>query len=251
MSNGVRIDITNEVLQIVFTKRERLNAVGSRELSEAATAIENVTDDIRLIVITGEGRAFCSGADLKSADMEGGVLLEANRLILAICGSRKLVLCAVNGLTVGIGCSIAFACDVILAKASAYFQLAFINIGLMPDGGATELVAASIGRVRANRMALLGDRLGASEAEHIGLISKSVDDEFYDDELSGLIDHFVRGPALAYAETKLALNANTLPSLVETLQRESDGQARLRTSEDRFEAGNAFIEKRRPNFVGR
>ncbi len=127
---------------------------------------------------------------------------------------------------------------------------AFVNIGLMPDGGATELVAASVGRARANRLAMLGERLPADEAAEIGLIYKSLDDEAYDAELAMLIDKIGRGPTKALSAMKKVITANTLPRLDETLDAEREGQVALFPTADAIEGTGAFTDKRPAEFTG-
>ena len=251
MSDSVLFDTTDGVLTITWNEPERLNALTADMLNDAAAAIEGAPDAVRLIVITGEGRAFSSGAAL-GPGFDGAATLDgANRLVRAITRTQVPVVSAVNGIAAGVGCSIAIAADLTLAKSSGYFLLAFINIGLMPDGGATELLAASIGRARANQMALLGERLSADEAVEIGLIYKSLDDEAYDAELARLITKLGSGPTVALGLTKGAIAATTLTHLDEALDRERADQISLFPTADAVEGGAAFVEKRKPKFVGR
>jgi enoyl-CoA hydratase len=250
MSDAVLIDTSDGVLTITWNEPDRLNALTADMLNIAADAIEGASD-ARLIVVTGSGRAFSSGAAL-GPDFDGAATLDgANRLVRAMTRTPVPVVSAVNGIAAGVGVSIAIAADITLAKSSAYFLLAFVNIGLMPDGGATELVAASIGRARANRMAMLGERLSADDAAEIGLIYKSLDDEAYDAELAMLVDKLGNGPTVALGTTKAAITATTLSHLDEALDREREGQIALFSTADFAEGGQAFIEKRKAEFTGR
>jgi enoyl-CoA hydratase len=247
--SSVLLDTTDGVLTITWNEPDRLNALTADMLNDAATAIEEASG-VRLIVITGSGRAFSSGAAL-GPDFDGAATLDgANRLVRAITRTPVPVVSAVNGIAAGVGVSIAIAADITLAKSSGYFLLAFVNIGLMPDGGATELVAASIGRARANRMAMLGERLSADVAAEIGLIYKSLDDEAYDAELATLVDKLGHGPTVALATMKQAIAATTLTHLDEALDREREGQIALFSTADFAEGGQAFIEKRQAEFTG-
>ena len=249
MSDAVITDTTDGVLTITWNEPDRLNALTADMLDDAAAAIEGAAD-LRLIVITGNGRAFSSGAAL-GPDFDGASTIDAaNRLVRAITRTPVPVISAVNGIAAGVGVSIAIAADITLAKSSGYFLLAFVNIGLMPDGGATELVAASIGRARANRMAMLGERLSADVAAEIGLIYKSLDDEAYDAELAMLVDKLGNGPTSAFGTTKAAITATTLAHLDEALDREREGQIALFATTDFAEGGQAFIEKRKAKFTG-
>jgi enoyl-CoA hydratase len=247
--SSVLLDTSDGVLTITWNEPERLNALTADMLNDAAAAIEEATD-LRLIVITGSGRAFSSGAAL-GPGFDGAATLDgANRLVRAITRTPVPVVSAVNGIAAGVGVSIAIAADITLTKSSGYFLLAFVNIGLMPDGGATELVAASIGRARANRMAMLGERLSADDAAEIGLIYKSLDDEAYDAELAMLVDKLGNGPTVALGVTKAAITATTLTHLDEALDREREGQIALFSTADFAEGGQSFVEKRKPEFRG-
>ena len=250
MSDSVLTETQDGVLTITWNEPDRLNALTADMLNAAAEAIEGASD-VRLIVVTGSGRAFSSGAAL-GPDFDGAATLDgANRLVRAMTRTPVPVVSAVNGIAAGVGVSIAIAADITLAKSSGYFLLAFVNIGLMPDGGATELVAASIGRARANRMAMLGERLSADDAAEIGLIHKSLDDEAYDAELAMLVDKLGNGPTVALGTMKAAITATTLSHLDEALDREREGQIALFSTADFAEGGQAFIEKRKAKFTGR
>ena len=251
MTDGVLIDTTDGVLTITWNRPESLNSVNGPMLDAAAEAIEAAGEDVRLVVLTGTGRAFCAGADLGNADRGTETLDGANRLVRAMTRSPIPVVSAVNGIAAGVGCSLAIAADITLAKSSGYFLLAFVNIGLMPDGGATELVAASIGRARANRMAMLGERLPADYAAEIGLIYKSLNDEAYDAELAMLIQKLGRGPSKALAAMKGAIGATTLTHLDEALDRERADQVALFDTADALEGGMAFLQKRPAEFTGK
>ena len=250
MSDSVLIDTRDGVLTITWNEPDRLNALTVEMLNAAADAIEGASG-VRLIVVTGSGRAFSSGAAL-GPDFDGAATLDgANRLVRAMTRTTVPVVSAVNGIAAGVGVSIAIAADITLARSSGYFLLAFVNIGLIPDGGATELVAASIGRARANRMAMLGERLSADDAAEIGLIYKSLDDDAYDAELAMLVDKLGNGPTVALGTMKSAITATTLSHLDEALDREREGQIALFSTGDFAEGGLAFIEKRKAEFTGR
>jgi enoyl-CoA hydratase len=249
--SDVLIDQQDGVLSITWNRPDALNALTPEMLNAAAQAVEDADESVRLVLVTGVGRAFSSGAAL-GGDFDGAKTLEgANRLVRALTSTPRPVLAGVNGLAAGVGASIAFAADLAVAKSSSYFLLAFVNIGLMPDGGATELVAASIGRARANRLAMLGQKLPATEAEGFGLIHAAVDDDAYDAELAELTQKLAGGPTKALAAMKEVITANTLPRLDATLDAETAGQVGLFDTADAIEGGTAFLQKRRPAFTGR
>jgi enoyl-CoA hydratase len=250
MTKHILIDESAGVLSIKWNRPERLNAFGALMLEDAARAISDASDDVRVIVISGEGRAFSAGGDF-NGDMTMDTVDSGHRLIRAIVRSRLPVIGAVNGPAVGMACSIAVAADITIAKRSAYFLLSFVNIGMMPDGGATELIGASIGRARANSLAMLGNRLSADEAMEAGLIHRSAPDEIYDAEVASLVETIKNGPTKAFAAMKRSLSATMLPHLDEALDRERDSQAPLFETEDAREGALAFREKRQPVFRGR
>ncbi|MGP3982581.1 enoyl-CoA hydratase-related protein [Streptomyces sp. KR80] len=262
-------DEDDGVLRIVFNRPQRLNALTAAVLRAAADAVEKAAADpaIRVITLTGTGRAFCTGADLTdvghgmaSAGVSGAVrdasgatedgIDAANRLIRAIADAPKPVVAVVNGPAAGVGCSIATACDLIWAAESAYFLLAFANVGLMPDGGTTATIPAAIGRARAARMALLAERVPAQRAFDWGLISAVVPDDQLAAEADKVIAALATGPTAAYAETKRALRASALAGLDHALSQERAGQLRLFERADFTEGVRAFREHRPARFTG-
>ncbi|MGB9012493.1 MAG: enoyl-CoA hydratase-related protein [Aeromicrobium sp.] len=251
MTDDLLIETRDHVLTIRWNAPDRLNSLTGEMLHAAAAAIEDAGGDVRCVLITGSGRAFGAGAAL-GEDFDGAAtLVGINRLVRAITSAPLPVVAGVNGLAAGASASLALSADLVVARRSAYFLLAFVNIGLMPDGGATELVAASIGRARAMQMAMLGQRLPAADAADTGLIHSVVDDVDFDAEVAALVERLAAGPTLALGRMKAAINASTLPTLDETLDRETEGQAVLFESHDATEGGRAFIEKRPAKFEGR
>lgn len=188
------------VLTIAINRPERLNSVTTDVLNDLADLIleAGADPDVRVITLTGTGRAFSSGADLKSG--AGGkpgtdTIMAANRLIRAVRDARQPTVAVVNGPAVGVGCSLALAADLVLASSNAYFLLSFTSIGLMPDGGATALVPTAVGRARAMAMALVPERIPASEAVAWGLIYQAVDAEELDAAAKALTDRLATGGA--------------------------------------------------------
>ena len=243
-------------LRLTFNRPEVFNAF-SGELSVAlAERLEDAAtrDDVRVVVLSGTGAAFSAGADISGADaherFDVRALDAANRIIRAVTGCPQPVVAAVNGVAAGVGCSTALAADLVVAAESASFLLAFARIGLMPDGGTSATVAASIGRARAMRMALLAEPLSARDAYDAGLVSHVASDE----EFAGLVDRIVgrlvKGAPLAQAATKKAVNAATLDQLEPALERERVGQTILLRTADAAEGMRAFSEGRRPGFHG-
>ena len=252
---GLEIRTEAGVLRLTMNRPERLNALTAAMSDRVAAELEGAAtrDDVRVVLVAGAGGAFCSGADLSGADAHQNFdvtsLDRANRIIRAVTGLDKPVVAAVDGVAAGVGCSTALACDLVVASPRASFLLAFARIGLMPDGGATATVAASVGRARAMRMALLGEALGAQEAYDAGLVSHLAADDF-EGTVEALVARLAAGPPLSYAATKKAVNAATLGHLHDALERERTGQTILLRTADVAEGMRAFGEKRLPDFRG-
>jgi enoyl-CoA hydratase len=212
--------------------------------------------DVRVVRVGGAGRGFSSGAGIGASDhagpdagVPGDVLLSANRAIKAIVAHPKPVVSVVHGPAAGVGVSLAISADIVLASDKAYFLLAFTKIGLMPDGGASALVAASVGRSTAMRMALLAERLPAADALAAGLVSAVHAAEDLDAEVEKVLATLKSGPAVALRRTKQAINAATLTELDAAMERETEGQMSLLHSHDLREGMRAFQERRPANFT--
>lgn len=246
----------DRVLTLTLDRPEQLNAL-TDELSDAlASELEAAAayDDVRVVVVRGSGRAFCAGADIASPNapmrLDVRALDRANRIIRAVTRLDKPVVAAVHGPAAGVGCSLALACDLAVAAESSSFLLAFARIGLMPDGGSSFSVAASIGRARAMRMALLAEPLTGREAYGAGLVSHLAEDEVFEAVVSDVLERLSAGAPLAQAATKRAVNAATYAGLEDALERERTGQALLLRTGDAAEGMRAFAERRSPDFAG-
>lgn len=239
-------------LWITVDRPEVLNALRRSSLEELRAAVESATDDptTRVIVLTGAGRGFCSGAELTPglASSADDVLTIVNGLVRAMRESPLPVIAAVNGPAVGAGASLAFAADLIVAAESAYFLLSFARLGLMPDAGATATVAAAVGRIRATEMALLAERLPAAQAHAWGLITRVVPDGEFTGHVESLAARIAAGPPEAFARIKAALNGATLAGLPQALTLEHLGQLQLFATADAAEGVAAFQEHRMPRF---
>lgn len=245
------------VAAITLNRPDSLNALNAAMLDELRAAVEGLPGSgARCLLLTGAGRGFSSGADLASGGGlpdDVGAALEAhfNPLIEAIFALPLPVVAAVRGPCAGAGCSLALAADIVIASDTAYFLQAFINIGLIPDAGATWLLPRLAGRARAMEMMMLGERISARKAADWGLISRVVDDADLDAEAAALATRLASGPTIAYGLLRrLARDAEQM-TLTDAVAAERHAQTRAGRSED-FKAGVvAFIQKQKPTFEGK
>jgi 2-(1,2-epoxy-1,2-dihydrophenyl)acetyl-CoA isomerase len=248
--------------RITLNRPDSLNAWTEefgRELKQVVT-VDAADPAVRAVLITGAGRGFSSGADLKAGfdphpddgmpDLRKELHGVYHPIIAGVRLLEKPVLAAVNGPAVGIGASLAFACDLVLAAESAFFGLAFVNIGLMPDGGSTLFVPAAVGKARAFQMALLGERVPAAQALDWGLVNQVYPDAELQAEADALVERMAKGPTRSYAGSKRALNRMLYPDLEGQLELEADLQHELARTRDFQEGVTAFVEKREPAFQG-
>jgi 2-(1,2-epoxy-1,2-dihydrophenyl)acetyl-CoA isomerase len=259
----VNVRVADGVGTIELNRPAALNAWNAQLGVDLLTALRNAAEDdaVRAVLITGAGRAFSSGADLK--DISGGETTPNGRpdvyrtlteryhpIMHAIREVPKPVIAAVNGPAVGIGCSLALCCDLIVAAESAYFLLAFVNIGLVPDGGSSLFVPTRVGMARANELAMLGERLGAAQALQWGLINRVVADERLHAEATALAARLAAGPTRSYAGTKRQINNWLYARMTEQLELEAQIQREMAGSDDFLEGAMAFVEKRPARFSG-
>jgi len=252
------------VATIELNRPQALNAWNKQLGLDLLAAMGRVREDdmVRAVVIVGGGRAFSSGADLK--DFSGGEVTPNGRpdvyktlteryhpIMHAIRELPKPVVACVNGPAVGIGCSLALCCDLVLAAQSAYFLLAFVNIGLVPDGGSSLFVPSRVGMARATEMAMLGERISAEQALEWGLINRVLPDERLREEVAALAQRLANGPTSSYAGTKRQLNSWLYARMAEQLELEAQIQREMAGSDDFLEGAMAFVEKRPARFSGR
>jgi 2-(1,2-epoxy-1,2-dihydrophenyl)acetyl-CoA isomerase len=250
------------VLRLTLNRPEKLNAFNAEMHQALRQGLQRAADEseVRAVLLTGAGRAFCAGQDLAERDVSPGAApidlsvslgSNYNPLVRRLRELPKPVVCAVNGVAAGAGANLALACDLVLAARSARFVQAFSRIGLIPDSGGTYFLPRLVGTARAVGLAMLAESLGAEQAEQWGLIWKALDDERLDGEALALARRLASGPTRGYALLKKAINASSGNSLDAQLDLERDLQREAGFSEDYREGVSAFKEKREPRFKGK
>jgi len=253
-------NIEKQVAWIHFNRPEVFNSFNREMALEFQGQLDacKENEEVRAIVITGNGKAFCAGQDLKEVtdpDLHPGFkkILEEhyNPVVRRIRTIEKPIIAAVNGVAAGAGANIALACDIVVASEHASFIQAFSKIGLVPDSGGTFFLPRLIGFQKASALAMLGDKVSAEEAERIGMVYKVVTAESFMETVDNLANTLANMPTQALGFTKRMLNASLTNDLNAQLELESELQIASAQSEDYAEGVQAFIEKRKPNFKGR
>jgi len=259
----VRMEKMEQVAVVVLNRPDQMNAYNLEMLIELETVLEHIglDEEIRAVVLTGEGRAFCAGADVKGVSellglqSEKGeredILKSLARVVLALRRMPKPVVAAVNGVAAGGGANLVLACDIIIASEKARMAQNFINIGLIPDGGGTFFVPERIGYHRAAELFFTGRILSAQEALELGLYNRVVPPEEVLNAAKELAQDLARRPTRAIAAGKAVLNLETISRLRSYLEEENRNQRRMVATQDAKEGITAFLEKRTPTFVGR
>jgi len=256
------VSVEAGVQRLALNRPDKLNAFNPELLGALRAAFRQAAQDaeIRAVLLTGNGRGFCAGADLNQrdvgpnappVDLSVGLDTVYNPMIRQMRALPKPIVCAVNGIAAGAGTSLAFACDILLAARSASFLQAFSRIGLVPDAGATHFLPRLVGTARATAMTLLAEPLGAEDAERWGLIWKCVDDALLLPEAEAIAHRLATGPTRSYSLIKRALHASGGNTLDQQLDLERDLQREAGFTADFREGVSAFKEKRKPSFQGR
>ncbi|WP_375394911.1 enoyl-CoA hydratase-related protein [uncultured Sphingomonas sp.] len=247
-----------DVLVLTLNRPDRLNAAPPAMFDELRGAMADLSG-ARAVLVTGTGRGFCSGADVGggalASDDPGKMTFEAltksyNPTIVAVAALPVPMVSAVRGPAAGIGCSLALAADFCVAGETGYFLQAFVNIGLVPDGGASWMLPRLIGRARATEMMLLGDKVPAAKAFDWGMIHKVVADDALDAEAFALATRLAAGPTMALGLMRRGLAEALESDYAGAMLREAENQRTARGSADSAEGGQAFLEKRKPVFIG-
>jgi 2-(1,2-epoxy-1,2-dihydrophenyl)acetyl-CoA isomerase len=255
----IKYTVNEGVATITLNRPEVYNALNDAITYELQDAFKLVARDleVRVVVITGEGKAFCAGQDLKAVSgKEKRSFLESlnkryNPLIRSMQSLPKPIICKLNGVAAGAGCSMALACDIIVAADEATLIEVFINIGLIPDSGSSYFLPRLVGRAKAFDMCSMGTRVKGKEAAALGLVNKSVPSDQLDIAVKEYTDYYAKAPTQAIGLIKKMLNRSTKSSLDEMLDYEAYCQEIAGSTDDYKEGVAAFLEKRKPNFVGK
>lgn len=252
----------NGIARITLNRPERLNSFTMAMHAELRQALDAVAADknVRVLLLTGAGRGFCAGQDLSDrAVAPGGAAVDLGETVLTwwaplVKTLRTLpipVVCAVNGVAAGAGANVALGCDLVLATKSASFIQPFCKLGLIPDTGGTWILPRTLGTARAMGLAMLGDKLSATQAADWGLIWKAIDDDQFAAEVEALLTHLSNAPTRGLAKTKELIYTNGSAPLDEALAREAAAMRELGFSDDYREGVAAFLDKRAAKFTGR
>lgn len=247
------------VATVTLNRPDVYNALNDALTYELQDVFKLIARDheARVVVITGAGKAFCSGQDLKAVSgSEKRSFLDSlhkryNPLISAMQSLPKPIICKLNGVAAGAGCSIALACDIIVAAEEATLIEVFINIGLVPDSGSSYFLPRLVGRAKAFEMCSMGNRIKGKEAMALGLVNKAVPTDQLDGAVKEYTDYYAKAPTKAIGLMKKMLNRSTLSSLDEMLDYEAYCQEIAGNTADYKEGVAAFLEKRKPNFSGK
>lgn len=257
--NHILLEKKEGVAKITLNRPQVFNSFNREMALELQAALDDCANDktVRAIYLTGNGKAFCAGQDLKEVttpELNPGFrkILEEhyNPIILKIRNLEKPVLCAVNGVAAGAGANIALACDIVVAHEKVAFIQAFSLIGLVPDSGGTYILPRLIGYQKAMALAMLGDKVGAVDAERMGMIYKVIAEEEFEEETWKIASKLANMPTQGLAYTKQLFNQSLTNTLAEQLALEGEFQIKAAQTEDYTEGVTAFVEKRKPNFKG-
>ena len=259
MYEFLKFDVQAGVATITLNRPDVYNALNNEITFELQAALKECkrNDEVRVVVLTGEGKAFCSGQDLKASSKEpnrsfsDSIHKRYNPIIQGIRSMPKPVICRLNGVAAGAGCSFALACDIVVAAESAKLIEVFVNIGLVLDSGSSYFLPRLVGSAKAFELATMGTRVSGKEAEAMGLINRCVADEELDAAVKSYTDYYAIAPTKAIGLMKKMLNKSQNATLTEMLEYEAHMQDIAGSSHDYKEGVQAFLEKRKPNFLGK
>lgn len=259
MYEFLKYQLIDGVATITLNRPDVYNALNNEITFELQAALKECkkNEEVRVVVLTGEGKAFCSGQDLKASSKEpnrsfsDSIHKRYNPIIKGIRSMPKPVICRLNGVAAGAGCSFALACDLVVAAESAKLIEVFVNIGLVLDSGSSYFLPRLVGSAKAFELATMGTRVSGKQAEAMGLVNQCVPDEQLDEAVKAYTDYYANAPTKAIGLMKKMLNKSQNATLDEMLEYEAHMQDIAGSSDDYKEGVQAFLEKRKPNFLGR
>lgn len=250
----IQFSVLDGIATVILDRPDVMNALNSRMRAEITQSLTTLPDDVRCVVITGSGRAFCSGQDLTdagaAADLEATLRNEYEPMLRAVTDCPVPVIAAVNGVAAGAGANLALVADVVIAAESASFVQAFTRIGLIPDAGGTWMIPRAVGMARAMGMMLFAEAIPARQAADWGLIWQALPDDDFVEGVAARARHLAQGPTQAYRAVREALTASFQNDLDEQLQLEARLQGQAGRSMDFREGVTAFLQKRKARFTG-
>jgi len=254
----LKYDVAGGIATITLNRPDVYNALNDEITFEMQDALKTCAKDeqVRVVVLTGEGKAFCSGQDLKAGGGKKRSFLDSlhkryNPIIKAMRNLPKPILCRLNGVAAGAGCSLALACDMIIASEDATLIEVFINIGLVPDSGSSYFLPRLVGTAKAFELCTMGTKVNASEALALGLVTKVVPAAQLDEAVAGYTGYFAKAPTKAIGIIKKMLNKAATANLDDMLDYEAYCQETAGSTYDHQEGVTAFLEKRKPTFLGK
>jgi 2-(1,2-epoxy-1,2-dihydrophenyl)acetyl-CoA isomerase len=255
----ILFEIKAGIASIILNRTERLNALTVPMVKEILSALDKCKEDssVRVVVISGAGRAFCAGADVEvekdkdPSEITGEIIRVLNKTVLKIRTLEKPVIASTRGFTSGAAVSIVLACDLAISSENCKFNLAFIKIGITPDAGASYFLPQLIGLKKTSMLFFTGDMISAEQAESFGFVNMLVPDEKLEEETGELASRMASGPTLAIGRTKKLMNDGYNNSLEQHLENEFETQMLSARTQDKIEGIKAFMEKRPPNFQGK
>lgn len=256
MFETVKYEVREKVAWLTLNRPDKLNAFTARLNKDVQLAVKEASrnNEVRAIVITGEGRAFCSGQDLSDVGDErdfGEILRKRyNPMVMEIEKCEKPIIAAINGVAAGAGLSLALACDFRIASEKASILQAFIHVGLIPDAGNLYYLPRLVGHAKALELAVLGEKVSAHEAKELGLVTKVFSTEEFNEGVTKFADHLASMPTKAIGLIKRNLKASWESSIEDFLEKDAQGQRIAGATEDYQEGVQSFLEKRKPNFKG-
>lgn len=255
----IKLEVANNIATITLNRPEVYNALNDGITYEFQEALKKISkdDSIRVVVLTGAGKAFCSGQDLKAASgQEGRSFLDSlhkryNPIISAMRNLPKPIICRLNGVAAGAGCSLALACDMIIASEDAVLIEVFINIGLVPDSGSSYFLPRMVSKAKAFELCSMGSRVKTDEALKLGIVNRLAPADQLDIVLKEYTDYFSKAPTRSIGLIKRMLDKSATSTLDQMLEYEAYCQEIAGTSNDYKEGVSAFLEKRKPDFTGK